>query len=194
MAASITQELQFTTSQNENSTVCYHFFQSDLSNALGSLPTTAYRAMLSQLLHNNRHNENIINKFAFQMIQGTGQPNASQCDLIELLHLCCQDLGQVHMVLDGIDECLDIRALLKAVAKISALPAVRILLLGRPSTPTLHQKTKREQRIELSRSSVNDDIRAYLSTKITTLIEDGDLPDVELQTLVDPLVSGADGM
>lgn len=195
LASSIIQGLQDAAAQDGNTSVCYYFFQADGSNALGSLPTAAYRTILSQLLHKNRHNEHIIDKFAFQMIEGSGQMKASQSDLIELLHLCCQDLGPVYIVLDGLDECSDVRALLvQAVAKISALSSVRILLLGRPSTPTLHRKTLLEQRIPLGRLAVNDDIRTYLTSKVTALIDEGYLPDVELESLVDPLMSGADGM
>jgi hypothetical protein len=194
LGSSIIEELQHSAAQNGNMSVCYYFFRTDISSPLAALPTAAYRTMLSQILHQNRHNEDIIDRFVFQMIEGTGQLNASQSDMIEILLFCCQILGPVYMILDGIDECSDARALVQSVTKLSALSSVRILLLGRPSVRVLHQKTKAQQRVELSRSAVNDDITAFLTCKVNELVDEGQLPDVELHTLVEPLVSGADGM
>lgn len=175
--------------------VCYFFFQTEVGTTSNTLAAAAYRAILAQLLHKHRHNEKLIDKFIFDMVESSmGQPDASQKNLVGLMQLCGQELGPLYIVLDGIDECSDKEALLGTLPKIVALPSIKLLLLSRPTVLRLLRKTTDDQRLQMTRTAVKDDITTYVTNNVLSLIEEDYLPDVPLKALVDPLVAGADGM
>ena len=144
------QDLQESVTLNPNVSVCYFFFQTEVGTASNTTPAAAYRAILAQLLQKNRHNESIIDKFAFDMLDGMGQPNASQKNLVGLLQLCGQELGPLYVVLDGIDECSDKETLLRTISRISTLSNVKLLLFSRPTVLGLLQKTTDDQRLQIT--------------------------------------------
>ncbi|PSN67500.1 hypothetical protein BS50DRAFT_677032 [Corynespora cassiicola Philippines] len=121
------------------------------------------------------------------------QPYASEKNLIALLELCLQELGRIYLIIDGIDECSDCDQLLRDIGNSITKPHLRLLLLGRP-VHSLNRKTAQDQRLDITRESVNSDIEAYLSTSISTLMSDGYLPERNLQDIVQRLLHGANGM
>ncbi|KAH7110138.1 hypothetical protein B0J11DRAFT_599734 [Dendryphion nanum] len=152
---------------------------------------------LSVLVQMSSRYTRLLDKIAFCKINGTGQPRASQTELIGLIQLCVQEIEHVYFIFDGVDECSDGQALLKAISYIASFSTTRVLLSSRPIVLQLHQSTREEQRLSLRRRHIKEDIRTYFSHKIATLVEDGYLeqdPVHTLDALVEPLVSGADGM
>ena len=194
LASSVIRELQETMSAQPEVAVCYYFFQAEVGNEQNTTTSAAYRAILSQILHLNRDNQQIIDKFTFCNMNSSLQPRASQKELIGLLQLCGQELRRTYIVLDGVDECSDKDGLLGVIANISTFGSIRILLLSRPSVLGLYQKTTDEQRLQVTRAAIHDDIKTYLTSKVSQLIEENYLPNVSLQELVEHLLSGADGM
>lgn len=195
LASSIVQQLQESASKSDSEPfVCYHFFSSDASRVLDAEPVTAYRSILSQILHQNRHNTGIFDKFLFAWNNRLGQLQASQSELVELLQLCCEELVPIYLILDGIDECSDYQALIRSIRTVLACPSIKVLLTSRPTVPGLSRGIPAFQQALVDKTSVSDDIKAFMYTKICALIEEEDLPPVEPTHLVDQLNRGANGM
>ncbi|KAF9630468.1 hypothetical protein BFW01_g1030 [Lasiodiplodia theobromae] len=83
--------------------LCYFFFTPDCKESTTRI--SAYRSILAQILHRNRQDEDMINKFDFTMtdIFSSGTPKAGLDELFGLVKLLFQQF-QILLVLDGIDD------------------------------------------------------------------------------------------
>ncbi|KAF2874799.1 hypothetical protein BDV95DRAFT_299092 [Massariosphaeria phaeospora] len=194
LASSIVQELQLSISAELGISTAYYFFSAEVGNERITAPASAYRAILSQILHQNRDRTPVIDKFSFSNMYSSMQPRASQKDLVGLLQLCAQELGHIYIVLDGVDECSDQASLLETITQLSVFPVFRILLLGRPSIKGLYRRMANDRILDMGRFAVSDDIKTYLLSNITSLTEQAYLPNIPLDPLVEHLLTGADGM
>ncbi|KAF2472857.1 uncharacterized protein BDR25DRAFT_258324 [Lindgomyces ingoldianus] len=196
LVSSIVQEMRATADlPGSEATVCYHFFSCDVLKLSESQPTAAYRSILSQILHQHRHNTNILDKYAFSLTNTTtGQLRASSTELKELLQLILPDLGPTYLFLDGIDECSDRIGLLNTVRILLEYLNVKILLSSRLNVTNLSRAIKPAQRIAIDRAAVSGDIYKYLCESLDGMIEEGYLPTADSSEIAGQLTKGANGM
>lgn len=118
---------------------------------------------------------------------------ATQNELLDILRNCAQTGFIQNIVLDGIDECNDSTELLSDLCKALKSTAVKIILFSRP-----HVKeppgVSLNNRLAIGRST-SPDIEIFLRRKLQDLVQQNQLPsNVDINSLLDPLVTGADGM
>lgn len=141
------------------SLVLYYYFSSDTSRISQSSPTSAYRAILSQALHQNSHDASILDKFLFSHENTmTGQLLASNTELTDMLRFILPNLGPLYIILDGIDECSDSTALLQVIRSLLCHFNIKVLFSSQVSIPGLSRAIKEDQRISMDRSVVSEDI------------------------------------
>lgn len=192
LASYIVQELHEL--ESADTLYCYYFFSSGSSNFMSTGATAAHRSILSQILHHKRNNENILDKFLFAQDQGSGQPEASSSELIDLIHICSKELKELTIILDGIDECHEINELFGAIRKLMELCPIKVLFLSRPGISELQDEVQASQRIVMDRFATSEDIRSYLRTSLESLVSRGRLDVTNTSDLEDRLVQGANGM
>jgi len=115
-------------------------------------------------------------------------------DLVDLFRLCIQDLGDVYLVIDGLDECFT-DSFVGHLHWVTTHCQTKTLVFSRPNVAFLVRNVPSQNRIEVDRHSTNRDIRIYLTNQIYSLIDEEILPRTEdMFDLVEHLVKGADGM
>lgn len=181
---------------NQNGTtpdILYFFFRSTVSTMDSS--AAAFRALLSQILHTYRQDNDFMDKFIFSMNEtSSGQMIASEDEIFDLLRICMRCSDQCSIVLDGIDECRDSETLIHQLLRLKQESKVKLLLFSRPNVVPLSRAMPIEQQLLIGRRT-SGDIKIYLMRKVTCLQDDGLLPrDVVAGSLVDHLLTGADGM
>ncbi|KAL6900009.1 hypothetical protein GGI43DRAFT_406050 [Trichoderma evansii] len=177
----------------KNLTTCYFFFESAKRDM--NTPLQAYRAILAQILQQHQQTDSILHKYSYlKDCASRGQQTATEEELLDLLNFCCSSLKRVFIILDGVDECVDHGALISAMLKISAIPSVRLAFFSRPNVPSLLRLVPPERRISVKGMTI-DDIRVYLSKRLSELLDDGLLPDdINLNDVSERLLRRAAGM
>jgi NACHT domain len=182
----------------QDTNTCYYFFHTE---SRSTAPEPALRAILSQVLHKNRHNEALVDMFVLAMDTNTeGQKNASVSDLRDMFGLCWANVGNYYILLDGLDEVVTLASdnmLESALVQTRSYRNVKILMLSRPAGLVVNwisQLVLDDRRFDIGDSNTND-IQLYLSRQIaclldTNLLSKNDNP----QQLVGHLVTGANGM
>lgn len=151
--------------------VSYYFFSFTASDS-----TSAYRAILSQILHQRHDDDMLLDKFTFAMkFISHGQPHASHNELTELLTLCCEGVGPMYLILDGLDECEDNQGLIKRLSELSNVPSLKIALFSRPTITYLPKYIQGLKTISIGRLN-HGDIELYLANKLSDIMEDDILP------------------
>lgn len=173
--------------------VYYYFFRADdprLNNEIA-----AYQAILAQILHAYRQDQDLIDKFAFAMNKKSdGQLVASVNGLKELILLCTSHIAPYILVLDGIDECLDNADLIQRMMQMTATLKVKAILFSRPNVKSLLKVVPRSQWLLVGKSTF-DDVALFLSRRLDTLIGDWLFPvTLNKAELLHRLTIGADGM
>lgn len=178
---------------NDQAMVLYHFFKDSSGWAE---PTAAYRAMLAQILHRNRQDPALVNKFSFAMWDvSSGQKSATLHELLDLLKMCLGYLGQAFIVLDGIDECTDPETLLEDLMQFGCAQAYKLLFLSRLNVSPLLRQVPEWQRITMSNGGVSDDIQLYARRKLEIMKRQMMFPNEPTLTyLTDQLVKGSGHM
>ena len=151
---------------------------------------------MAQILQQSRNDTDLLSKISFAMASATGgQMQASQGELIELLHVCLRGFQNVYIVIDGIDECDNAKEFIHILFGVCEESSAKLLLFSRPNVASLRKAVKLERRIIIDKRIVQDDIELYLKRKVNDLLEDqllvGKLKNTEL---VSHLLLGADGM
>jgi hypothetical protein len=157
---------------------------------------TAYRALLAQLLHHLRHDQDFVDKFALAMEGSSeGRLTATSDELLDLLHVCVSQPRRISIILDGIDECEDRASLIQNMLNLSAIPSTHLLFFSRPNVSNLNRSIPKEFRLQIPKDMVSKDIAIYLKHQLNILQEDGLLLDsADIGNLTGRLVNGADGM
>ena len=120
-------------------------------------------------------------------VTGSGQPRASDEEVLEILALLLHRLVGVIIVVDGIDECVDVKGLLTTLQGLLSDTTCKLLLLGRPNVmfPAGYANI---QSIEPRFYSNFDDIELYLCSEIsellTTVTIAGDLSAQEIAHII----------
>ena len=86
--------------------VCFYHF--DAKQTLKNDPYQAFRSILVQFLHQNRHNEQLIDALSLLMDStGIGQETASDYDAKQALQFVAEHSPGMFVVVDGVDECAE---------------------------------------------------------------------------------------
>lgn len=173
----------------------YFFFDSLQSSSKASVD--AYVAILSQILHKNPSNSQILDLINFTILFATdGQPTATIKEAADLLQLCLQltEFEGMTLVLDGLDECADAsKELMPLIKRISSQSKIRLILLGR-STVRGYLKGISVENLSIGDSNF-DDIQAYLKDELEACINDELLPEeLDIEATAEKLSRRADGM
>lgn len=175
--------------------VYYYFF--DSQNSKDSVTaTSAYRSILTQILHRRRHEEAIMDKFAFLRTSeySEGSAIASSVQISGLLKVCLSSFD-CFLVFDAIDECQDNERLMDLILWLSENTATKVVLLSRPNVTSLVRTVPIKGRLIISKENTQGDIQKYLRTQVSLLVEDDYFPpDTTAEPLVHCLLKGADGM
>ncbi|KAF2728944.1 hypothetical protein EJ04DRAFT_580987 [Polyplosphaeria fusca] len=181
-------------SEPENN-VLYFFFRAGNSGLQSRLD--AYCALLTQLLHLRRHDNDFIDKIAFAMVRNpSGQVNRpTESSAFEMLAMCTTvAIENGYIILDAIDECSDSEQLLSDVRKLSTQAGVKVLLFSRPNLKALNDILSPRRSISVDRGTM-DDIKLFFDRKLNALEESGLLThDFDREIALERLTRRADGM
>ena len=188
------EELRDTASTSGSRPPVYYFFFRSGIQALQS-PLAVYRSFLAQVLHAQRDDFDLVDKFVFAMTESSeGQLIASRYDLLELLLLCSQWLGQAYFIIDGIDECDDAKTLVQDLLNLALKSDIKMVFFSRPNVAALFKAIPQDQQLNVGRNN-SDDIRTYLTKKLEQLADEELLPTTaDHEELIHCLLTGADGM
>ncbi|KAH7164966.1 hypothetical protein DER46DRAFT_558403 [Fusarium sp. MPI-SDFR-AT-0072] len=191
LAASIVRELS---AYNQN--LVYFFFKEQ--SPFHTASDLAFRAILAQVLHKNKHNDDILDKFIFASNHGdksSGQLIATPSELRDLLHLCLSSIENPVMIIDGIDECTEPDGFVKYLKTLLSLPNLRALFSSRPTVQSLTKLVPLQYRLSFGQVGVEHDIHTYCHYHLTDLVDEGLLLESsDIQQLTRSLVLGADRM
>ncbi|KAK1825634.1 hypothetical protein QBC39DRAFT_270676 [Podospora conica] len=187
---------------SQDAQIVYFFFASTHSEVIPgsrSRASSAYRAMLAQILHFSRRkstlaSEPLMNAFTYAKHRSP-QGTASKADIINLLHIGIRLLPDLYIVVDGVDECEDPEAFLLEFLPLLPETRTKVMLFSRPSIDRLQQTVPESCRIAID-SLNRSDIRLYCEAGLSTLIESHMLPQdkYSLEDMADWMTAGADGM
>lgn len=197
MASSVFDELfEEKKSQHPNPMVCYFFFKH--TDPRSSNIEAAYRSALTQIIHRYREDSDVLDKFLFiQSDSGSssGQNYATSKQLFDLMCLSAQTLGHINFVVDGIDEANDPNDVSDRLKVLVTTAPVRLICFSRSNISRLQYLVPAQQRIIFSRDLTNRDIQLFLDWEISDMVEEDMLPtSSDIQSLVESLLKGADGM
>jgi hypothetical protein len=175
---------------------CYFFF--NYNDSQNSTIEAAYRSALAQILHRSREDNVMLDKFLFGQYNTTsssGQKIASSTELLDLMRVCSSEIGQICLVLDGIDESNEPDLLSRKLKDLVTTAPVKLICFSRPNINCLQKQVPNAQRVGFDREATKSDIRLFLIHHLWTLLDEGMLPQsVDINMLADTLVYGADGM
>jgi hypothetical protein len=118
---------------------------------------------------------------------------ATSNELLDLLHICLQKIGNYIFVLDGIDECRDSDNLLRTLEGLLKESDCKLILFSRPVLPST-VVTESAYLLKIGRLSQND-IQLFLRRRLHELRLSHNLPQhVDDDDLLRRLLVGADGM
>lgn len=174
----------------------YFFFDSLQLSSKTSLG--AYAAILSQILHKNPSNLQLLDLISFTILFATdGQPTATIKEAADLLELCLQltEFEGMPLVLDGLDECNDaLKELMPFIKRVSAQNKIRLILLGRSTVRGYLKGISSVEGLPIGDSNFHD-IRAYLKDELETCINDELLTqELDIEATAEKLSRRADGM
>ncbi|EHK48703.1 hypothetical protein TRIATDRAFT_93713 [Trichoderma atroviride IMI 206040] len=174
----------------------YFFFDSLQSSSKASLD--AYAAILSQILHKNPSNSQILDLINFAIHFATdGQPRATVKEAADLLELCLQltEFEGMTLVLDGLDECADApKELIPLIRRISSQNKTRLILLGRSTVRGYLKGISSVEDLPIGDSNFHD-IRAYIKDELEACINDDLLPkELDIEATAEKLSRRADAM
>ncbi|KAI0556168.1 hypothetical protein F4679DRAFT_22557 [Xylaria curta] len=199
LAASVIEELLDEEYENDQpTTICYFFFKyGDYRN---SSIEAACRSALAQILHRNRHDNDLLDKFVFARIDpedSSGQSIASLKELLGLMRICSTFFGQLSLILDGIDEADEPDSVCSKLRDLVTTASIKLMCFSRGNVNCLQNWTPQSQIVSFDRLNTNSDIRLYLAHQLEVMQDDRMLPtttSASLELLIDTLIYGADGM
>lgn len=191
LAATLVEHLK-----DANANPFYFFFDSLQPSSKASVD--AYAAILSQILHKNPSNPQLLDLVNFTILFATdGQPTATIKEAADLLELCLQltVLEGMTLVLDGLDECQDAsKELMPLIKRISSQTNIRLIMLGRSTVRGYLKGISSVKDLPIGDSNFHD-IRAYLKDELETCINEELLPkELDIEVIAEKLSRRADGM
>lgn len=125
-----------------------------------------------------------------------GQLYATDREVLCALHLLTQRCGQVILVFDGIDECIDQDTFFERLRELSQISnSFTVGLFSRPTIKIPRSLAKDTLCLDLGNSQNHRDICTYLRPKIVDLVEYGMLPEsTDIEDTVEKISNRANGM
>lgn len=158
-------------------------------------PDASYRSILSQVLTKYKDDVDIVYKLSFACDSASGQTIATTQELEDMMLLLLGELDAPHILLDGVDECLDAYALVSLLQALLEKSNSKILLFSRLNVQPLLGWIPPDARFNFNDTAINDDIRIYLRSRIRHFKETSLLrPESDAAALVERLVLGAGKM
>jgi len=155
----------------EEVTVLYYFF--DRQRRHESTSHAALSALLTQALQSHQHRFEFLDLACLLMTApSSGQRFASTVDIQTLLSTFLQRYPGTVIVLDAIDECADVEALLETLHKIIGCSQCQIAMTGRPTVDTwlLYRDSHIPPMSPLNEENARD-IRKLVGTEMNHLFE-----------------------
>lgn len=194
LAASVLEWLEsHDDTKNGNVAIGFYFFS---YRSLGTRsPISACASILSQILHQFRHCQHILELYSFAHSHSKqNRIHAEGKDLFHLLNILACQLPNLVVVLDGLDECDDADTLIWDIASSFRDTNAKLIVFSRPSVQGLIVESSLK-RISLTREEVRQDIRTYLSRRLNETTRRRLLPhDEDAEELLSYLLQGANGM
>ena len=174
--------------------ICYYFFNST-QNIVANDSSTAYRALLSQMLQYNIHDDRVNELFRFAMIfQSAGQRTASKKEVSELMELCVRSTGITRLVLDALDECDDCLELVTQLRRIASVQTIRLVFFSRHTMTTLAEEVPNVETLTIGLLNTYD-INLYLCQALEQMKADHLIATkLDPQKVAETLTRRADGM
>jgi len=162
------------------------------------MPISAYRSILSQFIQRHSNRQDIVQEFHNTIDnarKSVGQPVSSEPELLGLLQKSLSSLQCSYIILGGVDECSNIKSLVKVIDQIGNIPTVRILIFSHPNTHDLVRLIQEDYRLPFGQREVENDIRIYLRRGVEAMAREGRLhPDADINKYVQHLATGANKM
>jgi hypothetical protein len=159
-------------SQGITPAVAYYFFDKQRPNQNDN--ASALRAIVTQLLHQHQDKSKLIDlAVIFKDFTSTGEPNASQDDLRNLLSLIIQHIQDSSLIFDGLDECQNFESFLRDLEGITNSPTTKVLFTSRPSVDFGKHFQSSVRNVLLEETSNFRDIETYLEPEINNLVLNG---------------------
>jgi hypothetical protein len=174
--------------------ICYYFFNST-QNTVANDSSTAYRALLSQILQYNIHDDRLNELFRFAMFfQSAGQYTASKKEVSELVELCVCSIGKTRLVLDALDECDDFPELVTKLRRVASVQTIQLALFSRPTMTALAREVPNLETLTIGWSNTND-INLYLCQALEEMKADRLMTTkLDPKRVAETLTRRADGM
>ncbi|CZR57679.1 uncharacterized protein PAC_07568 [Phialocephala subalpina] len=192
LAAMAVESQRSNPSENDNRGVCCCYFFNQLGSTANSV-ASAYREILSQILHQRKSDVLMLEHFTFFMASAYTSRTALPVDLLALLILCLGALTSATIILDGFDECDDVDELHQCLAELTARTPTKILILSRPNVAVLRETIEEEQTLCVSSGRLEHDIRLYFKHRLKTLRRKLPL-SCDMFAVTEHLVRVCDGM
>ncbi|KAK2761482.1 hypothetical protein CKAH01_16308 [Colletotrichum kahawae] len=194
LAASVGEELLQDSPDFSGEELGYFFFRH--ADPKQSSIDAAYRSVLAQILHRNRNDCILIDKFLFAKYgtKSLGQLMASSTELLSLVHACASHFGHLRFVFDGLDEASGDDNMAQSFKSLICTWPISLMCFSRTNVRRMSTVVPDTRTISLTRAITGSDIEAYLSSQLLNLVDDELLPAGSIQPLLDRLVRGADGM
>jgi len=179
---------------SQNPVVLYFFFNRRWPDKSHS--DSAYRAFVSQVLQQCHFDEVILDAFTFSMMSNdSGQSVASRESLHELLARATQYLGELFIVLDAVDECVEPNEFLNELFELISKSRLKLLVFSRPNVGISRKRIKARRSFLITRDSTKRGLITFFTSRVQQLL-DGNLLSMSSskQEMVAQLVHGADGM
>ncbi|KAI1328432.1 hypothetical protein F5Y16DRAFT_369030 [Xylariaceae sp. FL0255] len=164
-------------SQQSKSDIPIAFYLFDKRQPDANNSTSAMRAILTQLLYHSQFKSKLVDlAIVLKDFQGSGQPIATNDEVMVLLQCFLEKHPTINLVFDGLDECTDIDIFLMRLRAITSSIMSRILLCSRP-TITLDTNIEIQgewvgstQILDLCHQENLEDINAFLRQSLGRLV------------------------
>ncbi|KAK4454446.1 hypothetical protein QBC34DRAFT_482279 [Podospora aff. communis PSN243] len=199
LASSVVEKSNDDNKDSEPVTTCHFFFK--YNDPKSSTIEAAYQSILAQILHQNRHDVDLLDKFIFfgsydLTPSASGQQTATLKELADLVRLCANGLGHVTLVLDAIDESNEPDLVAHKLKDLAATAPIKLICFSRPSVNALQTLVPLTRQIKFDRNLIKSDIKIFLLRSLQEMVGENKLAQSadEIDVLADILVYGADGM
>lgn len=150
--------------------VAYYFFDKQVAPQHDY--TDAFRAIVTQLLHQNQDHPELMDLgFVAMDFSDSGQVTASKDDLKDLLSLLLLKIRESTLVLDGLDECNDLLGFMQDFLSATSSTRTRVIFSSRPNIDYAKYAHSRIESLFLEENANLEDIKSFLLPEIEQLVE-----------------------
>jgi hypothetical protein len=127
--------------ENSNEQPCTAFFQANSSRSDPLCPDQIFRQFSLQLLHANRHDHATLDATCLLLRKTSFRDTATADEILDVLLVLLRQHPS-YLVIDGLEQCSDIRGFLTALANLLRKADARAMVFSRPAIaiPLEYQK------------------------------------------------------